>query len=273
MNSFRSVERAITYEIERQAAILDAGGTLVMETRGWADDRGETYRMRAKETSDDYRYFPEPDLPAAPPRSGLACRADATALPELPSARRDRYRTTLGLSAYDAAVLVADPDATRLFEATLAAGAGLGPEGRRDVGHRGVPQDPERGVRHRSWWSRPSSPRSSGPSPTVRSPARMAARSSRRTSPTAASAAAIVAERGFAQISDAGALDALIDEVFAANPAADRGLSRRQAPGRRVPRRPGHEGHPAARPTRRWSRPPSGRAWTATTGGLTSGAA
>ncbi|HSO28419.1 MAG TPA: Asp-tRNA(Asn)/Glu-tRNA(Gln) amidotransferase subunit GatB, partial [Candidatus Sulfomarinibacteraceae bacterium] len=63
MNSFRSVERAITFEIERQAAVLDAGGELVQETRGWSDDRGETYRMRVKETSDDYRYFPEPDLP------------------------------------------------------------------------------------------------------------------------------------------------------------------------------------------------------------------
>ena len=63
MNSFRSVERAVAFEIERQAAILDAGETLRMETRGWADDRGETYHMRNKETSDDYRYFPEPDLP------------------------------------------------------------------------------------------------------------------------------------------------------------------------------------------------------------------
>ena len=63
MNSFRAVERAIEFEIERQAAILDAGETLVQETRGWSEERGETYRMRIKETSDDYRYFPEPDLP------------------------------------------------------------------------------------------------------------------------------------------------------------------------------------------------------------------
>ena len=63
MNSFRSVERAIAFEIERQAAALDAGEPLVQETRGWSEERGATYRMRAKETSDDYRYFPEPDLP------------------------------------------------------------------------------------------------------------------------------------------------------------------------------------------------------------------
>ena len=63
MNSFRSVERAIAFEIERQTRALDAGEPLIQETRGWDDDRGLTYRMRIKESSDDYRYFPEPDLP------------------------------------------------------------------------------------------------------------------------------------------------------------------------------------------------------------------
>jgi aspartyl-tRNA(Asn)/glutamyl-tRNA(Gln) amidotransferase subunit B len=95
-----------------------------METRGWADERGETYHMRAKETSDDYRYFPEPDLP--PLRVEPAWLASIRdGLAELPAARRARYRDTLGLSAYDAAVLVADADAGRLFEATLAAAPGL----------------------------------------------------------------------------------------------------------------------------------------------------
>ena len=63
MNSFRSVERAIDHEIERQTRALREGRPLVQETRGWDDDRGLTYRMRVKESSDDYRYFPEPDLP------------------------------------------------------------------------------------------------------------------------------------------------------------------------------------------------------------------
>jgi aspartyl-tRNA(Asn)/glutamyl-tRNA(Gln) amidotransferase subunit B len=124
MNSFRSVERAINFEIERQAGILDAGGELVQETRGWSDERGETYRMRVKETSDDYRYFPEPDLP--PLRVEPAwLEGIRSGLPELPAARRARYRDELGLSPYDAGVLVADPDASGLFEATLAAGSGL----------------------------------------------------------------------------------------------------------------------------------------------------
>ena len=110
MNSFRSVERAIAYEVERQERVLDAGEPLVQETRGWDDDRGVTYTMRIKEGSDDYRYFPEPDLPPL--------RTEA--------ARRGRYTAGLGLSPYDARVIVADAGATALFEETLAAAGGLG---------------------------------------------------------------------------------------------------------------------------------------------------
>jgi aspartyl-tRNA(Asn)/glutamyl-tRNA(Gln) amidotransferase subunit B len=127
MNSFRSVERAIEFEIARQAAALDAGEVITQETRGWADDRGETYHMRTKETSDDYRYFPEPDLPPLQVDRAWLERLSAE-LPELPATRRARYRDTLGLSAYDAAVLVADHDATALFEATLGADDGLAPK-------------------------------------------------------------------------------------------------------------------------------------------------
>ncbi len=127
MNSFRSVERAIAFEIERQARALGAGEVLVQETRGWDDDRGITYTMRIKEDSDDYRYFPEPDLP--PLRADRAwLDAIRAGLPELPAARRVRYRDELGLSAYDAAVLVADPRATAIFEAALAAEPGLAPK-------------------------------------------------------------------------------------------------------------------------------------------------
>ena len=128
MNSFRSVERAIEYEIERQAAALDAGEPLVQETRGWSDDRGETYRMRSKETSDDYRYFPEPDLPPLHVDPAwletLASRSAGAAggPPDaLPGRRRASGRTT-------PAVLTSDPDATALFEATLAADPSLAPK-------------------------------------------------------------------------------------------------------------------------------------------------
>ena len=127
MNSFRSVERAIAHEIERQARALDAGETLVQETRGWDDNRGQTYRMRIKESSDDYRYFPEPDLP--PLRSDAAWLDEIRAgMPELPAVRRARYRDALGLSEYDAQVLVADPAATALFEGALASAPTLAPK-------------------------------------------------------------------------------------------------------------------------------------------------
>ncbi len=120
MNSFRAVERAIAYEIDRQAAAIDAGEPLSMETRGWDDGKQATYRMRAKETSEDYRYFPEPDLPPLRVDESWidAIRAQ---LPELPAVRRERY-VALGLGAYDAAVLVADPSMTTAFEAISAAG-------------------------------------------------------------------------------------------------------------------------------------------------------
>ena len=121
MNSFRAVERAIDYEIERQARALDGGEPLVMETRGWDDGRQATYRMRAKETSDDYRYFPEPDLPPLRVDDEWVEGIRAT-LPELPASRRERYGA-LGITAYDAAVIVADPAMTAAFEAISAAGS------------------------------------------------------------------------------------------------------------------------------------------------------
>ena len=120
MNSFRAVERAIDFEIARQAAALDAGETLRQETRGWDDAKGVTYVMRSKEDSHDYRYFPEPDLP--PLRVEPTWLAEIrAALPELPAARRSRYTAALGLSGYDAAVIVADQTIAVAFEAILAA--------------------------------------------------------------------------------------------------------------------------------------------------------
>jgi aspartyl-tRNA(Asn)/glutamyl-tRNA(Gln) amidotransferase subunit B len=104
MNSFRAVERAIEYEIERQEHALRTDQSLVQETRGWDDGRGITYRMRVKETSEDYRYFPEPDLP--PLRVDPAWLAEIrSSMPELPSVRRQRYQSEFGLSAYDAGVI------------------------------------------------------------------------------------------------------------------------------------------------------------------------
>jgi aspartyl-tRNA(Asn)/glutamyl-tRNA(Gln) amidotransferase subunit B len=129
MNSFRSVERAIGYEIERQTRALDAGESLEQETRSWDETRARTFRTRSKEYSEDYRYFPEPDLPPLRPDAMWLDEIRAR-LPELPAARRERYRETLGLSAYDTGVIVSDLGATALFEGTVAALAEREADGR-----------------------------------------------------------------------------------------------------------------------------------------------
>jgi aspartyl-tRNA(Asn)/glutamyl-tRNA(Gln) amidotransferase subunit B len=122
MNSVRSMERALLYEIERQTVALDAGEAIVQETRHWDEDAGATKSMRSKEEAFDYRYFPEPDIPALEPDAAWIDEIRAS-LPELPRARRERYATELGLKPEVARVLVADRGSTALFEGALAAGA------------------------------------------------------------------------------------------------------------------------------------------------------
>src|SRR5664279_4504206 len=124
MNSMRAVERAIAFEIERQAVAVDAGETIHMETRGWDEARQSTYHMRPKEEENDYRYFPEPDLPPLLTSPEWLAEIEAR-LPELPATRRRRYRDEQGLSVYDADVLVNDATAAALFEGALAAGTGV----------------------------------------------------------------------------------------------------------------------------------------------------
>jgi aspartyl-tRNA(Asn)/glutamyl-tRNA(Gln) amidotransferase subunit B len=115
MNSFRNVERAIDYELTRQAEVLDEGGHLVQETRLWDPDRGVTRPMRSKESAHDYRYFPEPDLlPLVVTNEWIeAVHRD---LPELPDTRRQRFVTQYGLPAYDAEVLTMRKDVADYYE-------------------------------------------------------------------------------------------------------------------------------------------------------------
>ena len=120
MNSVRSLERALTYEIERQSAALEAGEPIVQETRHWDEDAGATRSMRSKEEAFDYRYFPEPDIPALEPDEGWI-EDIRSSLPELPRARRERYMQ-LGLKSDTARVLVADRGSVALFEGALALG-------------------------------------------------------------------------------------------------------------------------------------------------------
>jgi aspartyl-tRNA(Asn)/glutamyl-tRNA(Gln) amidotransferase subunit B len=220
MNSFRSVERAIAYEIERQATALDAGEPLAQETRGWSDDRAATYHMRSKETSDDYRYFPEPDLPPLHVDPAWLDRLRSE-MPELPAARRTRFQRDLGLSAYDATVLVGDPGAGSLFESTLAAD----------------PSVPSKSVAN---WVTGEYLRlrnsATDDAPVSVDPAQLAAlvrlvddgsisRANAKEvfaehASSGAPVAAVVADRGFHQISDADVVGQAVDEALTANPDA-----------------------------------------------------
>ena len=122
INSFKAVEDALSYEIERQEEILEDGGHIVQETRTWDPERGITKSMRSKEEAHDYRYMPEPDLvPIVTSEEEI--EAYRKALPELPDARRERYMEAFGLSAYDAGILTASRALAEYFEACLADGA------------------------------------------------------------------------------------------------------------------------------------------------------
>jgi aspartyl-tRNA(Asn)/glutamyl-tRNA(Gln) amidotransferase subunit B len=224
MNSLRAVERAIAYEIERQAAALDAAEPLRQETRGWDDGAGATYVMRVKESSDDYRYFPEPDLPPLhlDPAWIDALRA---ALPELPAARRARYVDELGLSPYDAAVLVSDEAMTVAFEAIRAAGPELPAKEvanlvTGDYG-RALKETAERTPAGLAGRADPASL-----AHVLREV--LAGRLSRANAKAVVAdhlvggrpAADVIASRGYALIADAAAVGRLVDAVIAANPAA-----------------------------------------------------
>lgn len=127
LNSFRFLEQALGYEIRRQAAVLEAGGTVVQETRLYDPDRRETRTMRTKEEAEDYRYFPDPDLLPVVVDEALLEEARAT-LPELPRARAERFATAYGLEPYAARVLTASRPLADYYEAVVAA---LGEEGTR----------------------------------------------------------------------------------------------------------------------------------------------
>lgn len=118
INSFKSLHDGLEYEIRRQAEVLEGGGEVFQETRHWEPSKKRTVVMRVKETADDYRLFPDPDLAPFDLSDEFVegCRRE---LPELPDARRDRYVADLGLKRADAAQLAADPDAAAFFDAAV----------------------------------------------------------------------------------------------------------------------------------------------------------
>jgi len=216
VNSLRSVERAVRFEIERQAAVLDSGGRVVQETRHFHEDTGTTTAGRSKEEAQDYRYFPEPDLvPVAPPAEWV--EQIRASLPELPAARGARLQREWGLSDLDMAAL-RNAGALDLVAETVAAGAA--PEQARNL-----------------WLGELSRRANESGTDLVAlpvTPAQVA-----RVSELVASGALnaklarqvldgvlagegspdeIVAARGLAVVSDDGALLAAIDQAIAANP-------------------------------------------------------
>ena len=121
INSFKSLHDALEYEICRQAEVLEEGGIVYQETRHWEPSRRRTVVMRVKETADDYRLFPDPDLAPFDLTDEFVDRCRAR-IPELPDAKRDRYMADLGLKRADAAQLAGDPAVAAFFEETLSAG-------------------------------------------------------------------------------------------------------------------------------------------------------
>jgi aspartyl-tRNA(Asn)/glutamyl-tRNA(Gln) amidotransferase subunit B len=216
VNSLRSVERAVAFEIERQAAVLDAGGRVIQETRHLHEDTGTTTSGRSKEEAQDYRYFPEPDLvPVAPPAEWV--EQIRASLPEAPARVRARLRTDWNVSALEMDAIV-NAGALDLVQATVAAGAS--------------PADA------RKWWlgelSRRAHDTDTELSALAITPAQVARISELVAAGTLNDRLArdvidavlagegapdeVVEARGLAVVSDDSALTAAIDEAIAANP-------------------------------------------------------
>ncbi|NGR08351.1 Asp-tRNA(Asn)/Glu-tRNA(Gln) amidotransferase subunit GatB [bacterium SGD-2] len=222
VNSFRFLERAILYEAQRQIELIEDGGKVVQETRLYDAERDETRSMRTKEDAHDYRYFPDPDLPPLVIQPEWIERVQA-AMPELPSQRRNRFETELGLTAYDAAQLTMERATSDYFEQVAAAL----PQGQAKLGANWVLGELAAALNREE--------KAITQSPV--SPEQLAALIRRIIDGTisnkiarevfaamwegehGADADAIIEARGLKQISDTGAISAMIDEVIAANPA------------------------------------------------------
>jgi len=215
--SFSGTYKAIEYEIARQIQVLNDGGTVVQETRGWDDDRGVTFSQRAKESAHDYRYFPEPDL--VPVVVDEAWEQEIRAsLPELPAARRARLLDTFGLSDYDAGVLTASRAMADYYEAVAVIAApkkaanwimgdlqALITEDKGDIGAIRV------------------SPENLGAMINLIENGTISGKIAKEVLVelyrTGKSPDVVIQEKGLVQISDQGALEAAVAEVIAANPA------------------------------------------------------
>ena len=222
LNSFRALTRSMEYELARQAAVLEKGGSIQQETLGWDENAGRTYSQRSKEEAHDYRYFPEPDLPPLEVTPERLARVRA-ALPELPDAVRDRLVNKLGLSRYDAEVILSEKETVGYFDevirtsgaparaaATWLSGDLFGLLNTRSlpfVGEDGKPALPAR--EFGALIKMISEGRINGPTGKMLLAAML---------DTGKSAEVLVAERGLQQIGDADTLRASVRKVLADNP-------------------------------------------------------
>lgn len=236
MNSFRAIQRAIDTEVERQTAILRAGGTIEQETRGYVDATGETVSQRSKEQAHDYRYFPEPDLPPLRITSDEVDTLRAS-LPELPDARRARFEAEYGLAPADAHQLTETRIEADAFEQTV----GLAVEGVTETTARTARA---RAVAHwiigdlarlrrseaggeREWSEILVTPAHIAELTRITEDGTITGTTAKEVLDLAfesgAMPAAIVAERGLAQVRDTAEIDRVAAEVIAANekPVAD----------------------------------------------------
>ena len=217
LNSFRFLKMAIEYEVSRQVAILEDGGRIVQETRLFNTSTGETASMRSKEDAQDYRYFPEPDL--VPLRISDAWKARVLAtVPELPAAKRARFINEFGLREYDAEVLTTNRELAQYFEET----AKVAGDGR--AAGNWVMGDLAGALKEagKSITESPISASALGELIQLILSGELSGKLAKEIFPkmfaTSDSARVIMDREGLKQISDSGALEAIIDSVLAANP-------------------------------------------------------
>ncbi len=216
VNSIRYIQAAIEYEARRQVEVLEDGGRIAQETRLWDTRQGVTRSMRSKEEAFDYRYFPDPDLLPLELDDDLIERVRAT-LPELPDAKRKRFTGVYGLSAYDAGVLVAEQSRADFFERVVA--------GKRDPKPAANWLITELlGALNKAGQEiedAPISPESLGEMLDLLADNTISGRIAKdvfaEMFATGKRPAAIVAEKGLRQVTDSGAIDAVIDAVIAKN--------------------------------------------------------
>jgi aspartyl-tRNA(Asn)/glutamyl-tRNA(Gln) amidotransferase subunit B len=224
INSFRFVRKAIDYEIQRQTIVVSGGGKIVQETRTWNDALGKSLSMRSKEEAHDYRYFPDPDLPPLVISNKLLEAARAS-VPELPAAMRERFERDLGVTSYDAGVLTAHPKIAAYFESvarrlTEASGEPLPESGKRTANF--VQSEvlryaetsglqvtfPVTDSALAGLLAQVQAGKISG---------KMAKEVFEGMRESGKDADAIVAERGLSQVSDTGAIEAVVQTVLAAS--------------------------------------------------------